>query len=147
MPSTVELLIRGMSCASCVATIESSLMRQPGVVEATVNLATERASIRYENGAAPGASVKAIRDLGYQVPAETVTIPVRGMTCASCVATIENGLASLTGVLSASVNFAAEHATVEYVPEQIKLEDLRRAIHELGYEADEVAEGAVSAED
>jgi Cu+-exporting ATPase len=147
MPNTVELPIRGMTCASCAATIESSLMGQPGVVEAAVNLATERASIRYDDGATPGASAKVIRDLGYEVPAETVTIPVRGMTCASCVAAIESGLESLTGVLSASVNFAAEHATVEYIPEQIELGDLRRAVRELGYEAGEVAEGAVSAED
>ncbi|MBI4269790.1 MAG: copper ion binding protein, partial [Candidatus Rokubacteria bacterium] len=148
MPSTtIELPIRGMSCASCVATIESTLAQQPGVVGATVNLATERASIRCENGASPRALVEAIRGLGYEVPGERATIPVHGMSCASCVAKIENGLASHPGVLAASVNFAAEHATVEYVPGQVALEDLRRAIHELGYEAGDVAEAAASAED
>ncbi|OGK95537.1 MAG: copper-translocating P-type ATPase [Candidatus Rokubacteria bacterium RIFCSPHIGHO2_02_FULL_73_26] len=145
--NTVELPIRGMSCASCVATIEAALAQQPGVVGATVNLATERASIRYEDGVTPHALVETIRGLGYEVPGETVTIPVRGMSCASCVAKIESGLASLPGVLAASVNFAAEHATVEYVPGRVALEDLRRAIHALGYEAGDVAEGAASAED
>ncbi len=143
----VELPIRGMSCASCAATIESALARQPGVVGATVNLATERASIRCQNGANSRALVEAIRGLGYEVPSETVTIPVRGMSCASCMAKIERELANLPGVLAASVNFAAEHATVEYIPGQIGLEDLRRTIHELGYEAGEIAEAAVSAKD
>ena len=145
--STVELAIRGMSCASWVARIESALAGQPGVVQATVNLATERASIRFENGATPRTLVEAIRDLGYEVPGETVTIPVRGMSCASCVAKIEKGLASLPGVLSAAVNFAAERATVEYVPTQVAVEDLRDAIQDLGYEAGEVAGAATSAED
>jgi len=144
---TIELPIRGMSCASCVAKIESTLAQQPGVVDATVNLATERASIRYANGASPQTLVEAIRGLGYEVPGERATIPVRGMSCASCVAKIESGLASHPGVLTASVNFAAEHATVEYVPAQVAVEDLRRAIRELGYEPGEVAETAASAED
>jgi len=145
--STVELPIRGMSCASCVARIESALAGQPGVVQATVNLATERASIRFEDGATPRTLVEAIRDLGYEVPGETVTIPVAGMSCASCVAKIEEGLASLPGVLSAAVNFSAERATVEYVPTQVAVEGLRGAIQELGYEAGDIAESAASAED
>jgi len=145
--SMVELPIRGMSCASCVAKIESTLARHPDVLEATVNLATERASIRVQDGATPRALVEAIRDLGYEVPGETVTIPVAGMSCASCVAKIEAGLASLPGVLSAAVNFAAERATVEYVPTQVAVEDLRAAIRNLGYEAGDVAGAAASAED
>ncbi|MBI2197499.1 MAG: copper-translocating P-type ATPase [Candidatus Rokubacteria bacterium] len=145
--SMVELPIRGMSCASCVAKIESTLARQPGVVQASVNLTTERASIRVQDGATPRGLVEAIRDLGYEVPGETVTIPVAGMSCASCVAKIEEGLARLPGVLSAAVNFAAERATVEYVPTQVAVEDLRDAIQDLGYEAGEVAGAATSAED
>ncbi|MBI3109191.1 MAG: copper-translocating P-type ATPase [Candidatus Rokubacteria bacterium] len=143
----VELPIRGMSCASCVAKIESTLARQPGVVQASVNLTTERASIRVQDGATPRGLVEAIRDLGYEVPGETVTIPVAGMSCASCVAKIEEGLARLPGVLSAAVNFAAERATVEYVPTQVAVEDLRDAIQDLGYEAGEVAGAVTSAED
>ncbi len=42
-----ELVIEGMTCASCVGRVERSLRRLPGVLEATVNLATERAALRY----------------------------------------------------------------------------------------------------
>ncbi|MBB3018466.1 Cu+-exporting ATPase [Microvirga lupini] len=49
--STVELKIDGMTCASCVGRVEKALKRVPGVLEASVNLATERASIRYLGGA------------------------------------------------------------------------------------------------
>ncbi len=144
--NTVELPITGMSCASCVAKIEATLARQPGVVEAAVNLATQRASIRYENGS-PHDLVDAIRGLGYEVPAASVTIAVRGMSCASCVAKIEGALASLPGVLAATVDFAAGRATVEYVPGQVAPADLRRVIRALGYETGDGAETATGPED
>lgn len=44
--NTVELVIEGMTCASCVGRVERALKAIPGVTEATVNLATERASVR-----------------------------------------------------------------------------------------------------
>ena len=59
--------------------------------------------------------------------------PVGGMTCASCVARVEQALLSVPGVLSANVNLASEKATVEYI-EGAKLADLRQAVKEAGYE-------------
>ena len=143
----LELPVGGMSCASCVGRIEAALGAQPGVAEATVNLATERATVRYAAPATPAALIGAIRELGYEVPVETVTLPVQGMSCASCVAKIEGGLAELPGVVSASVNFAAERATVAYVPGQVTLPILRRAITALGYEADAPPEALTRGED
>ncbi|MDA3888065.1 MAG: heavy metal translocating P-type ATPase [Allgaiera sp.] len=43
----LELAVEGMTCASCVGRVERALTRAPGVLEATVNLATERAKLRY----------------------------------------------------------------------------------------------------
>jgi Cu+-exporting ATPase len=144
---TVEIPIAGMSCASCVAKVEAALRGTPGVTAATVNLATERATLRYVDDTHPAALRKVIQDLGYQVPTETTTLAVRGMSCASCVAKIEGALRVLPGVVSASVNFAAERVRVESLPGQLTLRDLRRAIGELGYEAGEVAGESTSAED
>src|SRR3970282_1006970 len=77
--TTIDLRVRGMSCASCVVKIEAALTAQPGVERATVNLATERVTIRYDGRATPRALVGTIRDLGYEVPVATATIPVRGI--------------------------------------------------------------------
>ena len=64
---TVELAIEGMTCASCVGRIEAALKAVPGVVDATVNLATEKASVRYLPGAVqPSAFEAAVRRAGYQ---------------------------------------------------------------------------------
>ena len=65
---------------------------------------------------------------------EQVTIPVRGMSCSSCVIKIENQLRSLPGVIEAAVNFGTEKATVHYIPSVHSLDDLKKAIRDVGYE-------------
>ncbi len=65
-----------------------------------------------------------------------LTIPVTGMTCASCVRRVERALGKKEGVASASVNFAAEKATVEYDPAKTSPDDLIGTIEGAGYGAD-----------
>src|SRR5574341_2000327 len=138
----IDIGIRGMHCASCVSTIEKALAAVPGVTQAVVNLAAERGTIRYDPKAAtPAAMVKAIAQTGYTPLVEKATIPIGGISCASCVATIEGALRETPGVLSASVNLSTNAATVEFAPGAASLQDLRRAIRDVGYEPLEVAEG------
>jgi Cu+-exporting ATPase len=67
MPATVELKVSGMTCASCVARVEKALKRVPGVVEAAVNLATERATVRlFGSAEAVGRLVAAVEATGYE---------------------------------------------------------------------------------
>ncbi|WP_432695164.1 heavy metal translocating P-type ATPase [Marinobacterium sp. YM272] len=61
--TTTELSIEGMSCASCVGRVERALQAVPGVIEANVNLATERASIRGNTGVET--LIDAVADAGY----------------------------------------------------------------------------------
>jgi P-type Cu+ transporter len=65
-----------------------------------------------------------------------VTIPVTGMTCASCVRRVERALSKQEGVAEASVNFAAEKASVSYEPAATSPEELVGVIREAGYGAD-----------
>ncbi len=75
MPATVELKVSGMTCASCVARVEKALKRVPGVVDAAVNLATERATVRFFGSAeAMGRLVAAVEATGYE--AEEVRVDV-----------------------------------------------------------------------
>jgi Cu+-exporting ATPase len=68
--STVELKIGGMTCASCAGRVEKALSRVPGVLEANVNLATERASIRHLGGAdMTGRLIDAVAQTGYEAEA------------------------------------------------------------------------------
>ena len=66
---------------------------------------------------------------------QTITLPVTGMTCGNCAATIERVLNKKTpGVVKASVNFATERVLVEYVPAVATLDDIIAAIKKAGYD-------------
>ncbi|MFN3475966.1 MAG: heavy metal translocating P-type ATPase [Candidatus Methylomirabilales bacterium] len=137
----VELPVQGMSCGSCVTRIEKGLSEVSGVLSASVNFAAEKVAITYDpEQVRVEEFVKAIRELGYESPLEKATISIQGMSCASCVAKIEKGLYALPGVVSASVNLGTEKATVEYVPGMVRVEDLKRAIEDVGYTALEAEE-------
>lgn len=126
--------ISGMTCASCVSHVEKALNDVPDVEKATVNLATERATVILKNGnTGTDTLVQAVRDSGYDVPSETISLPIGGMTCASCVAQVEKGLAGVSGVTSVAVNLATERATVTFVTNVATLTDFKKAVADTGY--------------
>ena len=65
MSSTTTLNVQGMTCAACVGRVERALSKVPGVEKATVNLATERATIKHADAATIAALTEAVRDAGY----------------------------------------------------------------------------------
>jgi len=138
----VVLPVTGMSCASCVAKIEKGLSQMEGVADAKVNFATEKAAITFDpDQVGVNDFIRTVKDLGYGARVERVTVPVRGMSCASCVEKVQKALSAVPGVIRADVNFATEKATVEYVPGQVTVKDLAKAVHDAGYELLEAEEG------
>ena len=142
----IILPVTGMTCASCVATIEKGLSKMPGVSNVNVNLASEKASIEYDPSKVDTkALMDTISDVGYGVAVEKTTFSVGGMTCASCVASIEKALVKVPGVISVNVNLATEKATVEYLEGEVSMTDFKRAVEGAGYSirAEVSAEGDV----
>jgi len=74
-PPPVDLRISGMHCASCVATVERALGTVPGVAEASVNLATERAHVRLAAPVGADDLAAAVRAAGYDAHAVTGPVP------------------------------------------------------------------------
>ncbi len=135
----VTLPITGMSCANCALTIERNLNKLEGV-EAQVNFANERAKVIFDPEVVKGGDLLAlVEELGYGVATAHVKLPIKGMTCANCAQTIERALNRLGGVVKAKVNFASERTTVEYVPALVSLEEIKKAVVDIGYEVIEVA--------
>jgi len=131
----IVLPVQGITCASCVATVERALNGVPGVANATVNFATEKATVVYDPSVTRLSELaSSVGEAGYQVIVERVTLPIGGMTCASCVSHVEGALKGLEGVLSANVNLATEKATVEYLSGVVGLGDFKRAVAGVGYE-------------
>jgi Cu+-exporting ATPase len=131
-----DLKITGMTCAMCVQTIESKLKSTPGVENATVNLATEKGMAEYDPSVTtPEEIVKSIEEVGYGVLTEEVTLNVGGMTCATCVQTIEGVLKQTPGVISTTANLATEKAWVKYNPIATGPKEFVKAIEAVGYTA------------
>lgn len=65
-------------------------------------------------------------------PTEKKTLPIQGMSCASCVVKIENSVKKLDGVVDVNVNLGTEKATVEYLPELVTLEQIEKAVSKAG---------------
>jgi Cu+-exporting ATPase len=131
----ITIPIEGISCSSCVANNEKALENVDGVVDASVNIATEKATVKYDAAvASPADLVAAIMRGGYKVPIEKVILPIGGMTCASCVERVEKALAAVPGVLSSSVNLATERATAHYLVGAVQRADLVAAVEGAGYE-------------
>ncbi len=140
--SRLDLPITGMSCASCAAHIEEGLSQLKGVVSASVNFAAEKATVIYDKSlASVDDFVGVVEDLGYGVSVSKITLPVKGMSCASCVENVQKTLSSLDGVVSASVNFATERATIEYFPSQVGIREFKKAVRDAGYEIVEAEKG------
>ncbi|MBA7594429.1 Copper-exporting P-type ATPase [subsurface metagenome] len=132
--------ITGMTCTTCAATIEKGLAETAGIEQTRVNFASEKASIEYDPSKISLARIKdTISQLGYGTATRKSIFPVGGMTCASCVARVEQALSSVPGVISANVNLASEKATVEYI-EGTEFTELRRAVEDAGYELGSEAE-------
>lgn len=135
---TVTFPIAGMTCATCVQANERALKGLPFVREAVVNLAANTATVTYDDARGRfGALVRAVRDAGYDVPTEKVVLRIGEMTCATCVANIEDFVGAAPGVAEISVNLAAGIARVEYVPGVISLGQIKNIIKDLGYTAAE----------
>ncbi|MDX1374310.1 MAG: copper ion binding protein, partial [Burkholderiales bacterium] len=133
---TAEIAIRGMTCANCSARVERVLRSRPGVAEAGVNLATERASVQFDPSAVTlDALARAVSDAGYEPVVATLELAIGGMTCANCSNRVERALRATPGVIEASVNLASERATLRYFPATVSPEALAGAVEDAGYTA------------
>ncbi len=142
----VTLDIDGMTCASCVGRVEKALLALPGVNSATVNLATQQATVRFADKPDAGLAAEAVKKAGYtahipQPPAQVV-LEVDGMTCASCVGRVEKTLQSSAGVAAASVNLVTKRASITLSDLSVTPQMLADIVTKSGYPAQPVAVAA-----
>ncbi|MEM1043603.1 MAG: heavy metal translocating P-type ATPase [Bacteroidota bacterium] len=142
--SHATLGVEGMTCAACSGRVEKALSKVPGVHEATVNLATERATVQFDAAeTTPLALAEAVQRAGYDVRTEEVSFAVGGMTCAACVGRVERALQGADGVVEASVNLATERARVRYAA-GTDVEALYEAVRKTGYDVVEAVGGTTT---
>ena len=137
----IDLKVTGMTCAACSQRVENALNDKLGVENANVNLPAEKATIEYDaDRLAISDLIKVVEDAGYGVKIKQDKIKIEDMSCASCAQNIEKVLNQADGVLTGNVNFAAENAVVEYLPNIIDKAGLISEIEKIGYTVEEEAE-------
>lgn len=132
------LKINGMTCAACAQRIEKVTGKLNGVSETVVNFATEKLTIKFNENLLKISDIQsAVSKAGYELVVDQtekqITIPIEGMTCASCSQKIEKTISKLEGVKTANVNLATEKATIQYDPTVIRLSQIKAEIIKLGY--------------
>jgi len=130
--------IEGMTCASCAGRVERSLAAVPGVMLATVNLATEKATVRAAGAVSANSLSAAVEKAGYAVGKSTARLRIGGMTCASCAGRIEKALQNVAGVTSATINLATEAAEVRVIGD-VDMQALLASVKSAGYTAQDAA--------
>ena len=129
----IEFPIEGMQCAGCVQKVQDKLDKVDGVTKASVNLTTESAILQYDKKFNRGKLADYVKEAGFAIPHEDITLSIEGMHCASCVNNVEEQLNALHGVNSATVNLATEEAQIKYIPGVVNEDDLRQAVEKAGY--------------
>ncbi|KAJ3074640.1 hypothetical protein HK102_005749, partial [Quaeritorhiza haematococci] len=141
----VTLEVHGMTCASCVASIEKHLNGTPGITACKVALLAERAEVRFNPSVIsdPQQVADLINDVGFEacvLPDEAdnagvVDLRIFGMTCASCSGKIEREVSKVPGVRSVSVNLLGQSGRFEYDKDKIGVRDIVEKIEGLGFNA------------
>lgn len=143
----VILPIKGMTCANCVATIERNLKKLPGVENAAVNLASERATVEYDPGQLGlDQIIGKVEKVGYGVAEAEADLIVQRVADSNDARRLERKLTALDGVIHAQVNLTTGHLLVKYIPTLIDQSDLRNAVHSAGFTMEETGGSIEDAE-
>ena len=132
MEKTISLPIAGMSCGSCSARLQRTLAGLTGVSQASVNLATARATITTDLPLQT--LVDTVHSIGFTVPDVTARFFLKGLSCASCVQKAEKALLAIPGVRAAQVNLANSDVLLRYIPESVNFGQMRHAIQAVGFD-------------
>src|SRR4030042_4723398 len=141
----VILPITGMTCANCVATVERTLKKDKGVILATVNLSSERATIEYNPELSQlGGLIDRVSKAGYGVASGEANLLLKHISDDNDARRLERAVQKIEGVLNVSVNLTTEHVRIQYIPTIISQSELRRGIKSIGFE---VVETSLDVED
>ena len=130
----IVLPIEGMSCASCAATVQAALGSAGGVAHATVNYATGKGAVDYDDAETNVTElIKTVRAAGYDCGQAGVTFTVDQLHYAPSVAPLEQALRDVPGVIRAAANQATEIVTVDYIPGATTAAVLEQAVERAGF--------------
>lgn len=141
----IILDIEGMHCASCAANIERGLKTQKGILQVSVNFATRKAMIDFDEKILNDHDIKkAIEKTGYTVAPDVVQFKIVGMQSTHCEQLIKKTLEKSDGITHVEIYFGNQTVVVKYDGSRINSEGIKKIIDDLGYNA--IGEGSLDKE-
>nr|CAI5868018.1 unnamed protein product [Callosobruchus analis] len=142
----LKVKINGMTCQSCVRSIEENIVKQPGIYSIKVNLEGKYGMVQYDpKTVSPEQICDYIEDMGFEASLPMLSndqqavnkcvIDIKGMTCNSCVQSIEGMISTKEGVKSIKVDLKKAEGYVEFLPNEVTPEQLAEQIEDMGFEA------------
>ena len=128
------LLVTGMTCSNCAATIERNVRKLPGVSAAHVDLSGEKLSVSFDPAQLDERGIiDSVRRAGFGVATGTTELPITGLRDTSDAVTLEQLLARQDGVLAASVSSDTGRVTLEFIPGLTSIAELAEVMRTAGF--------------
>ena len=143
-PKKTTMLVTGMTCSNCAATIERNVRKLPGVETSYVDFANEKLAVTYHSEQINESRIIAcVQRIGYGIATGKVTLPITGLQHHSDAVTLEELLSRQEGLLSASVNDVTGCVTLEYIPGITSIAELAGVMSQAGFNLVQVGENEI----
>ena len=131
----MDLPIEGMHCASCVLSVNKTFGKIEGVEEVDADLASNKLHITVDTRKISYEQMeKLVKNLGFELHTDEMTIRIQGMHCASCTMNVENFLIRLDGIFDVKADLTSQSAKIRYDSSKVTLDEIDDVITSLGFE-------------
>lgn len=144
---TMTVPITGMTCANCVSTVERNLRKLDGMLQVDVNLATEKAVVKFNpEQLKQGEIVAKLERAGYGVPLGESQFTLKRLVDDADARRLQSALEELDGVLEVNVNMASESVYLQFIPVGLDQRQIEASVQDAGFEILEFDKGLMDSE-
>ncbi|WP_298499898.1 heavy metal translocating P-type ATPase [uncultured Methanobrevibacter sp.] len=134
-PKHMDVPIEGMHCASCVLSVNKTFEKVEGVEDVDADLASNKLHITVNPKKVSYDEMdKLVKNLGFELHSDEMTLRIQGMHCASCTMNVENFLIRLDGIFDVKADLTSQSAKIKYDSSKVDLDEIEKVIESLGFE-------------
>ena len=131
----MDLPIEGLHCASCVLSVNKTFEKIEGVEEVDADLAANKLHITVNTKKISYEEMeRLVKNLGFELHCDEMTLRIQGMHCASCTMNVENFLIRLDGIFDVKADLTSQSARIRYDSSKVDINEIENVIESLGFE-------------
>ena len=131
----MDLPIEGMHCASCVLSVNKTFGKIEGVEKVDADLSANKLHITVDTKKVSYEEMeRLVKNLGFELHTDEMTLRIQGMHCASCTMNVENFLIRLDGIFDVKADLTSQSAKIRYDSSKVTLDEIEEVITSLGFE-------------